>query len=164
VCDLETSRIGAPYIYIYIYDISRLRVNSCCMYLFKYCYSYISRGTEENLKKNLSLMAVGIKVEICALKLPNPKKSWRQFWITHVTEGHISNVARKVGMLLFYRNKLCNRQINFVTVYTTQLMLTCFGLWFWPQVNSTQENRERIMIWKIQKIHNNSEWSSLYFM
>ena len=32
VCDLETSRIDAPYvyiyIYIYIYDISRLRVNS----------------------------------------------------------------------------------------------------------------------------------------
>jgi len=27
VCDLKTSRIGAPYIYIYIYDISRLRVN-----------------------------------------------------------------------------------------------------------------------------------------
>ena len=29
MCDLETSRIGAPYIYIYIYiyDISRLRVN-----------------------------------------------------------------------------------------------------------------------------------------
>ena len=29
VCDLETSRIGAPciYIYIYIYDISRLRFN-----------------------------------------------------------------------------------------------------------------------------------------
>jgi len=26
VCDLETSRMGAPY--IYIYDISRLRVNS----------------------------------------------------------------------------------------------------------------------------------------
>jgi len=24
VCDLETSRMGAPYIYIYIYDISRL--------------------------------------------------------------------------------------------------------------------------------------------
>ena len=29
VCDLETSRMGAPYIYIYIYDISRLRVNVC---------------------------------------------------------------------------------------------------------------------------------------
>jgi len=33
VCDLETSRMGAPYIYIYIYiyiyDISRLRVNRC---------------------------------------------------------------------------------------------------------------------------------------
>jgi len=32
VCDLETSRIGAPYIYIYIYiyiyDISSLRVKS----------------------------------------------------------------------------------------------------------------------------------------
>jgi len=27
VCDLETSRMGAPY----IYDISRLRVNSICM-------------------------------------------------------------------------------------------------------------------------------------
>jgi len=27
VCDLETSRIGAPYIYIYIYNISSLRVN-----------------------------------------------------------------------------------------------------------------------------------------
>jgi len=28
VCDLETSRMGAPYIYIYIYDISRLKVNN----------------------------------------------------------------------------------------------------------------------------------------
>jgi len=28
VCDLETSRTGAPYIYIYIYDISRLRVKT----------------------------------------------------------------------------------------------------------------------------------------
>ena len=27
VCDLETSRIGAPYICIYIYDISSLSVN-----------------------------------------------------------------------------------------------------------------------------------------
>ena len=27
VCDLETSRIGTPYIYIYIYDVSSLRVN-----------------------------------------------------------------------------------------------------------------------------------------
>ena len=27
VCDLETSRIGAAYIYIYIYDINNLRVN-----------------------------------------------------------------------------------------------------------------------------------------
>ena len=28
VCDLETSTIGAIYIYIYIYDISSLRVNT----------------------------------------------------------------------------------------------------------------------------------------
>jgi len=28
VCDLETSRMGAPY--IYIYDISRLRVKDIC--------------------------------------------------------------------------------------------------------------------------------------
>jgi len=36
VCDLETSRVGAPYIYIYIYiyDISRLRVNT---WRFFYC-------------------------------------------------------------------------------------------------------------------------------
>ena len=33
VCDLETSRIGAPYIYIYIYDISSLRVNDLTLIL-----------------------------------------------------------------------------------------------------------------------------------
>src|SRR5215475_11977777 len=35
VCDLETSRMGAPYIYIYIYiyDISRLRVNDLTLIL-----------------------------------------------------------------------------------------------------------------------------------
>jgi len=36
VCDLETSRMGAPYIYIYIYiyiyEISRLRVNEYPIY------------------------------------------------------------------------------------------------------------------------------------
>jgi len=32
VCDLETSRTGAPYIHIYIYDISRLRVNYLLFY------------------------------------------------------------------------------------------------------------------------------------
>jgi len=34
VCDLETSRIGAPY--IYIYDISRLRVKVLTEVLLKY--------------------------------------------------------------------------------------------------------------------------------
>jgi len=29
VCDLETSRMGAPYIYIYIHDISSLKVKPC---------------------------------------------------------------------------------------------------------------------------------------
>ena len=33
VCDLETSRIGAPYIYIYIYDISSLMVNDLTLIL-----------------------------------------------------------------------------------------------------------------------------------
>jgi len=35
VCDLETSRIGTPYIYIYIciYDISSLRVNDLTLIL-----------------------------------------------------------------------------------------------------------------------------------
>jgi len=43
VCDLETSRIGAPYIYIYIYiyiyDISHLRVN-CGHMLLKFLISF----------------------------------------------------------------------------------------------------------------------------
>ena len=33
VCDLETSRIDAPYIYIYIYDISSLNVNDLTLIL-----------------------------------------------------------------------------------------------------------------------------------
>ena len=33
VCDLETSRIGTPYIYIYIYDINSLRVNDLTLIL-----------------------------------------------------------------------------------------------------------------------------------
>jgi hypothetical protein len=33
VCDLETSRLGAPYIYIYIYDISSLIVNDLTLIL-----------------------------------------------------------------------------------------------------------------------------------
>jgi len=40
VCDLETSRIGAPYTYIYIsiyiYDISSLRVNDLTLILLKW--------------------------------------------------------------------------------------------------------------------------------
>jgi len=42
VCDLETSRMGAPYIYIYIYDISRLRVN---YQLVRKNYSSLDLGT-----------------------------------------------------------------------------------------------------------------------
>ena len=33
VCDLETSRMDAPYIYIYIYDISRVSVNNLTLIL-----------------------------------------------------------------------------------------------------------------------------------
>ena len=43
MCDLETSRMGAPYIYIYIYiyiyDISRLRVNVLLYALLEGCLS-----------------------------------------------------------------------------------------------------------------------------
>jgi len=39
VCDLETSRMGAPY--IYIYDISRLRVKSCGIKSIINCLLYI---------------------------------------------------------------------------------------------------------------------------
>jgi len=39
VCDLETSRIGAPYIYIYIYiyDISNLRVKTVVFEVIIFC-------------------------------------------------------------------------------------------------------------------------------
>jgi len=33
VCGLETSRMGGPYIYIYIYDISCLKVNDLTLIL-----------------------------------------------------------------------------------------------------------------------------------
>jgi len=44
VCDLETSRMGASYIYIYIYDISRLRVklDQDGQYLLQFCLVYFS--------------------------------------------------------------------------------------------------------------------------
>ena len=49
VCDLETSRTGAPYIYIYIYDISSLRVKVVLVY----CDSYnILTETEGNSYRN----------------------------------------------------------------------------------------------------------------
>jgi len=38
VCDLETSRMGAPYIYIYIYDINRLRVKRDFSVVGPLCY------------------------------------------------------------------------------------------------------------------------------
>jgi hypothetical protein len=39
VCDLETSRMDAPYIYIYVYDISSLRVNVICVNKQEICVS-----------------------------------------------------------------------------------------------------------------------------
>jgi len=46
VCDLETSRMGAPYIYIYIYiyiyDITSLRVNFPVMLtIASYCFALL---------------------------------------------------------------------------------------------------------------------------
>ena len=48
VCDLETSRVGAPYIYIYIYiyiyEISSLRVkHKCDMFMFLLVFTMFSR-------------------------------------------------------------------------------------------------------------------------
>ena len=45
VCDLETSRIGAPYIYIYIYiyDISSLRVK-----ILQYCRETVLFNADRN--------------------------------------------------------------------------------------------------------------------
>jgi len=57
VCDLETSRIGAPYIYIYIYiyDISSLRVK-------QYLIQHIAQSIINN---HLSLMFHLYVSDIC---------------------------------------------------------------------------------------------------
>ena len=47
MCDLETSRMGAPYIYIYIYDISRLRVN--LIVFSSTCFEHPSIRPQEDL-------------------------------------------------------------------------------------------------------------------
>jgi hypothetical protein len=48
VCDLETSRMGVPYIYIYIYiyiyDISSLSVNNLFISMLDYCKKIIRHG------------------------------------------------------------------------------------------------------------------------
>ena len=54
MCDLETSRIGAPYIYIYIYDISSLRVKytkSLIRFLIGkvYCKFFVHKQSEQKL-------------------------------------------------------------------------------------------------------------------
>jgi len=50
VCDVETSRMGAPYIYIYIYiyihDISRLRVNALVAFT-------ITRNNKQSVRNSL---------------------------------------------------------------------------------------------------------------
>jgi len=50
VCDLETSRIGAPY--IYIYDISNLRVNDLTLILLKWRKWWANNASKEQMGFN----------------------------------------------------------------------------------------------------------------
>jgi hypothetical protein len=62
VCDLETSRIGAPYIYIYIYDISSLRVNKLL-----YCVS---------LKFITNLLTILVNWNFQEILTKDPSSAW----------------------------------------------------------------------------------------
>jgi len=60
VCDLETSRMGAPY----IYDISRLRVKrqvinlrSCCILLVESVESMMMHGLRNSKKKKKKILS-----------------------------------------------------------------------------------------------------------
>ena len=67
VCDLETSRIGAPYIYIYIYihDISSLRVNQLlyCVSL-KICNKFANYFCELSNKLQIVIKLFDILLHI----------------------------------------------------------------------------------------------------
>jgi len=51
VYDLETSRIGAPYIYIYIYDVSNLRVKRRIHRMLSFLVDNGVRSTQISNKK-----------------------------------------------------------------------------------------------------------------
>jgi len=65
VCDLETSRMGAPYIYIYIYiyDISRLRVKLITWNQFIRCAFGITRHGV-----NLTVVSDSVPVYFCSVR------------------------------------------------------------------------------------------------
>ena len=84
VCNLETSRMGPPYIYIYIYDISRLRVNVTHSSLPLSCYQpkceeketeFCSRKlypSEENAGLHMAARKFKTKYYLRYLDLGNP--------------------------------------------------------------------------------------------
>ena len=65
VCSLETSRIGGPYIYIYIYDISNLRVKyRCLLPIPSTCPSYYYNVTFGHLDNSTALFALHQKFSV----------------------------------------------------------------------------------------------------
>ena len=86
VCDLETSRMGAPY--IYIYDISRLRVN----------LEQISDGIQPSFIRNLIIM------HCSTLTLPSLHSSSSQLTILRSSKHQVAecpwNSASTLHILL----------------------------------------------------------------
>ena len=61
VCDLETSRIGAPYIYIYIYDISSLRVKTPILLVKSHFWNQVLLNFDQNLFVSVEFLSIKIK-------------------------------------------------------------------------------------------------------
>jgi len=74
VCDLETSRMGAPYIYIYIYDIRSLRVNDLTFILLTWrkwlAPNNASRqqmGCNSGFKGLMPIRVSDVSVQLCRI-------------------------------------------------------------------------------------------------
>jgi len=73
VCDLETSRMGAPY--IYIYDISRLRVKSYTVERKNPVISAIDNHRNRNFSS--SLLSTTVLQAVCARR-----STFGDFWLS----------------------------------------------------------------------------------
>jgi len=127
VCDLETSRIGAPfiYIYIYIYDISILRVNDLTLILL----TWRKWWTPNNASK----WQMGFNSTFKGLKYWTLCIHFRNFILNSGSEHRPTHTATRkikwplycfwttftpseIGVLLFnvglWRNTICMRNFN----------------------------------------------------